>query len=168
MDFKNRWPDYLLPIGIIACLMVIFAPLPPAVMDLLLAANISVAVVVLLTTIYVKTPLELSIFPSLLLGTTLARLALNIGTTRLILTRGATDHELAAGGVIQSFSQFVTGDSIIVGLVIFSIIVVVQFVVITKGATRISEVAARFALDGMPGKQMAIDAELNAGCRRSC
>ncbi len=163
MDFKNRWPDYLLPIGIIACLMVIFAPLPPAMMDLLLAANISVAVVVLLTTIYIKTPLELSIFPSLLLGTTLARLALNIGTTRLILTRGATDHEMAAGGVIQSFSQFVTGDSIIVGLVIFSIIVIVQFVVITKGATRISEVAARFALDGMPGKQMAIDAELNAG-----
>ena len=118
---------------------------------------------VLLTAVYVKTPLELSVFPSLLLGTTLARLALNIGTTRLILTRGAIDHEMAAGGVIQGFSQFVTGDNLAVGLVIFAIIVVVQFVVITKGTTRISEVAARFALDGLPGRQLAIDAELNAG-----
>jgi flagellar biosynthesis protein FlhA len=163
MDLRNRWPDYLLPVGIIACLMVIFVPLPPAVMDLLLAGNISIAVVILLSTVYVKTPLELNIFPSLLLATTLARLALNIGTTRLILTRGAVDGEMAAGGVIHSFSQFVTGDSLAVGLVIFSIIVIVQFVVITKGSTRISEVAARFALDGMPGRQMAIDAELNAG-----
>ncbi len=163
MDLRNRWPDYLLPIGVIACLMVIFVPLPPGIMDLLLAANIAVAVVVLLSTIYVKTPLELSVFPSMLLATTLARLALNIGTTRLILTRGPIDHEMAAGGVIQSFSQFVTGDNLVVGLVIFSIIVIVQFVVITKGATRISEVAARFALDGLPGRQMAIDAELNAG-----
>ncbi len=132
-------------------------------MDILLAANIAVAIVILLTTIYVKSPLELSVFPSLLLGTTLARLALNVGTTRLILTRGAIDQETAAGGVIQSFSQFVTGDSLAVGLVIFSIIVVIQFVVITKGATRISEVSARFALDGLPGRQMAIDADLNAG-----
>ena len=146
-----------------ACLLVIFVPLPAALMDILLAANIAVAIVVLLTTIYVKSPLELSVFPSLLLGTTLARLALNVGTTRLILTRGAIDHEAAAGGVIQSFSQFVTGDNIAVGIVIFSIIVVIQFVVITKGATRISEVSARFALDGMPGRQMAIDADLNSG-----
>ena len=143
--------------------MVIFVPLPAAMMDILLAANISVAVIILLTTVYVKSPLELSVFPSLLLGTTLARLALNVGTTRLILTRGAVDGESAAGGVIQGFSQFVTGDSIAVGLVIFSIIVVIQFVVITKGASRISEVTARFALDGLPGRQMAIDADLNAG-----
>ncbi len=143
--------------------MVIFVPLPPALMDILLAANISVAVVILLSTVYVKSPLELSVFPSLLLATTLARLALNVGTTRLILTRGAIDHEGAAGGVIQSFSQFVTGDSLAVGLVIFSIIVVIQFVVITKGATRISEVSARFALDGLPGRQLAIDADLNSG-----
>ncbi len=163
MNLKNRWPDLLLPAGIIACLMIIFLPLPTGMMDLLLAVNITVAVVVLLSTLYVKTPLELSVFPSVLLATTLARLALNIGTTRLILTRGAIDHELAAGGVIQSFSHFVTGDNLIVGLVIFAIIVVIQFVVITKGATRISEVAARFALDGLPGRQMAIDAELNAG-----
>ena len=163
MNLSKRWPDYLLPIGIIACLMVIFVPLPPAIMDILLAANISVAVVILLATVYAKTPLELSVFPSLLLITTLARLALNVGTTRLILTRGAIDGDLAAGGVIQGFSQFVTGDNLAVGLVIFSIIVVIQFVVITKGASRISEVAARFTLDGLPGRQMAIDADLNAG-----
>ncbi|MDB4652536.1 flagellar biosynthesis protein FlhA [bacterium] len=163
MNFAKRLPDLLLPIGIILCLMVIFVPLPPGVMDLLLAANITVAVMLLLSTVYVKTPLELSVFPSLLLGTTLARLALNVATTRLILTQGAVDGDSAAGGVIQSFSQFVTGDNLAVGIVIFSIIVVIQFVVITKGATRISEVSARFALDGLPGRQMAIDADLNAG-----
>lgn len=163
MNLPRRLPDLLLPIGIITCLTVIFVPLPAAMMDILLVANIAVAIVILLTTIYVKSPLELSIFPSLLLGTTLFRLALNVGTTRLILTRGAIDQEAAAGGVIQSFSQFVTGDSLLVGLVIFAIIVVIQFVVITKGATRISEVSARFALDGLPGRQMAIDADLNAG-----
>ena len=143
--------------------MVIFVPLPAAIMDVLLAANLSLAVIILLSTVYVRSPLEFSVFPSLLLITTLARLALNIGTTRLILTRGAADGDLAAGSVIQSFASFVTGDSLIVGLVIFSIIVVIQFVVITKGASRISEVAARFTLDGLPGRQMAIDADLNAG-----
>ncbi len=163
MSFEKRWPDYLLPVGIIGCLLVIFLPLPPAIMDVLLAANISFAVVILLGAIYARSPLELSVFPSILLATTLARLSLNIATTRLILTKGATHGDTAAGGVIQSFAGFVTGESIAVGLVIFSIIVVVQFVVITKGATRISEVTARFALDGLPGRQMAIDAELNAG-----
>jgi flagellar biosynthesis protein FlhA len=163
MNLSKSWPDYLLPLGIIACLMVIFVPLPPAIMDILLAANITLAVVILLATVYVKAPLELSVFPSLLLVTTLARLALNVGTTRLILTRGAIDGEMAAGGVIQGFSQFVTGDNLAVGLVIFSIIVVIQFVVITKGATRISEVAARFTLDGLPGRQMAIDSDLSVG-----
>ena len=163
MNIAKSWPDYLLPIGIIGCLMVIFVPLPPMVMDVMLAANISLAVVILLATVYAKSPLELSVFPSLLLVTTLARLALNVGTTRLILTRGAIDGDQAAGGVIQSFSQFVTGDSLAIGLVVFSIILVIQFVVITKGASRISEVAARFTLDGMPGRQLAIDADLNAG-----
>ena len=95
MNLTKRLPDLLLPIGIIACLMVIFVPIPGELMDVLLAANISVAVIILLTTIYVKSPLELSIFPSLLLATTLARLSLNVGTTRLILTKGATDHELS-------------------------------------------------------------------------
>jgi flagellar biosynthesis protein FlhA len=163
MNLQKRWPDFLIPAGLIACLTVILVPLPPAVMDVLLAANLTLAVIMLLSTIYAKSPMELSLFPAFLLGTTLARLALNIGTTRLILTRGPVDGEQAAGDVIASFSNFVTGDSIAIGLVIFSIIVVVQFVVIAKGASRISEVSARFSLDGMPGRQMAIEAELNSG-----
>ena len=138
-------------------------PLPTGLMDVLLAVNITIAVIILLTTVYVRTPLEFSIFPSLLLATTLLRLVLNVATTRLILTRAEAAGEMAAGGVIRSFGQFVAGDKIAVGLIIFVIIIVIQFVVITKGATRISEVAARFALDGMPGRQMAIDADLNAG-----
>jgi flagellar biosynthesis protein FlhA len=162
-DLIRRTQDLILPIAIISSVLVIMVPLPPALMDVMLAGNITVSVIVLLTTIYVKSPLEFSIFPSLLLATTLARLVLNVATTRLILTRAASDGLDAAGGVITSFADFVAGDKIVVGLIIFIIIVVIQFVVITKGATRISEVAARFALDGMPGKQMAIDADLNAG-----
>ena len=163
MSLFGRYKDLILPIGIVTSVLVLMVPLPSSLMDLLLAANITVAVIVVLTTIYVKTPLEFSIFPSLLLATTLARLVLNVATTRLILTRAESEGMYAAGGVIKSFGEFVTGDRIIVGLIIFIIIVLIQFVVITKGATRISEVAARFALDGMPGRQMAIDADLNAG-----
>ncbi len=159
----TRVQELILPVGIIASVLVIMVPLPSALMDLLLAANITVAVIMLLTTVFVLTPLEFSIFPSLLLATTLFRLVLNVATTRLILTRGQTDGLLAAGGVIHTFGEFVAGSNIVVGLIIFAIIVLIQFIVITKGATRISEVAARFALDGMPGKQMAIDADLNAG-----
>ena len=159
----SRSQDLILPIAIIASVLVIMVPLPAALMDVLLAANITIAVLVLLTTIYVRQPLEFSVFPSLLLATTLARLVLNVATTRLILTRAGTDGLNAAGHVVASFADFVAGDKIVVGIIIFVIIVVIQFVVITKGATRISEVAARFALDGMPGKQMAIDADLNAG-----
>ena len=158
-----RIQDLILPVGIIASILVIIVPLPCALMDLLLAVNITIAVIMLLTTIYVRTPLEFSIFPSLLLATTLFRLVLNVATTRLILTQAETKGLLAAGGVIRTFGEFVAGDKIVVGLIIFAIIVLIQFVVITKGATRISEVAARFALDGMPGRQMAIDADLNAG-----
>ncbi len=158
-----RWQDLILPVGIIASVLVILIPLPPMLMDVLLAANITVAIIMLLTTIYVRTPLEFSIFPSLLLATTLLRLVLNVATTRLILTRADRYGLSAAGEVIRSFGEFVAGDRIVVGMIIFVIIVVIQFVVITKGATRISEVAARFALDGMPGRQMAIDADLNAG-----
>ncbi len=163
MSRLSRAQELILPVGIIASVLVIMVPLPTMLMDFLLAANITVAVIVLLTTVYVRTPLEFSVFPSLLLTTTLARLVLNVATTRLVLTRAETDGLSAAGGVIRSFGEFVTGDSIIVGIIIFVIIVVIQFLVITKGATRISEVAARFALDGMPGRQMAIDADLNAG-----
>ncbi|RIK81933.1 MAG: flagellar biosynthesis protein FlhA [Planctomycetota bacterium] len=158
------WRDLLVPLALIASVLVILVPLPTLVIDALLALNITAAIIILLTTIYVRTPLEFSIFPSLLLATTLARLVLNVATTRLILSHAPRDKELAAGEVVKSFSEFVAGDSnILVGVIIFSIIVVIQFVVITKGATRISEVAARFALDGMPGRQMAIDADLNAG-----
>ena len=163
MQLLMRYRDLVLPLGIIGCLVVILVPLPPMLMDMLLAANITVGVIVLLTTVYVATPLEFSIFPSLLLATTLARLVLNVATTRLILTGADSMGMGAAGGVIKSFGEFVTGDRIEVGLIIFVIIVLIQFIVITKGATRISEVAARFALDGMPGRQMAIDADLNAG-----
>ena len=163
-----RIQDLILPIGMIASVLVIMTPVPAELMDLFLAANITIAVIMLLTTLYVRTPLEFNIFPSLLLATTLFRLVLNVATTRLILTQAVTDGEMAAGGVVRTFGKFVTGgatgaDNIVVGLVIFSIIVLIQFVVITKGATRISEVAARFTLDGMPGRQMAIDADLNAG-----
>ena len=159
----TRAKDLVLPIGIIASVLVILVPVPPALMDVFLAVNITAAVIVLLTTIYVRTPLEFSVFPSLLLATTLARLVLNVATTRLILTRAPQDKMLAAGHVVKAFGEFVAGNDLVVGIIIFVIIVVIQFVVITKGATRISEVAARFALDGMPGRQMAIDADLNAG-----
>ncbi|QEG02112.1 Flagellar biosynthesis protein FlhA [Stieleria maiorica] len=159
----QRFRPWLLPIGVMACLVVIMMPLPTVIMDFLLAGNIALAVVILLTTIHVATPLEFSVFPTLLLATTLSRLVLNIATTRLILADAPTAGDDAAGGVIRSFGQFVAGNQIEVGLVLFLILVVVQFVVITKGATRISEVAARFALDGMPGRQSAIDADLNAG-----
>ncbi len=162
-NLKLKWPELVLPLGMIACLFVIFVPLPSAIVDILLAANISIAVVILLSTIFVRTPIELSVFPSLLLATTMARLSLNFATTRMILTRGPTDLENAAGQVVRSFGEFVAGDHIAIGLVLFLIIVIIQFVVITKGATRISEVTARFALDGMPGRQMSIDADLNAG-----
>jgi flagellar biosynthesis protein FlhA len=150
-------------VGLIASVLVILLPLPAELMDVLLTINIAISVIMLLTTIYVRTPLEFSIFPSLLLATTLFRLVLNVATTRLILTHAQTDGLWAAGGVIKTFGEFVAGDRIVVGLIIFAIIVLIQFIVITKGATRISEVAARFALDGMPGRQMAIDADLNAG-----
>jgi flagellar biosynthesis protein FlhA len=163
MQLLLRFRDLVLPVGIIGCLVVILVPLPTSLMDLLLACNITIGVIVLLTTIYVKTPLEFSIFPSLLLATTLARLVLNVATTRLILTGAEADKMGAAGGVIKAFGEFVSGDSIEVGLIIFGIIMLIQFIVITKGSGRISEVAARFALDGMPGRQMAIDADLNAG-----
>jgi flagellar biosynthesis protein FlhA len=163
MNRFARWQDLILPVAIIASVFVILVPLPSAMLDLLLAANITIGLIVLLTTIYVQTPLEFSIFPSLLLATTLARLVLNVASTRLILTQGGTLGLDAAGGVIRSFGEFVAGNNPVVGMVIFLIIIVIQFVVITKGATRISEVAARFALDGMPGRQMAIDADLNAG-----
>ncbi|MCK4872434.1 MAG: flagellar biosynthesis protein FlhA [Phycisphaerales bacterium] len=166
VDAFVRHRGLIVPIAFISLVGVIIVPLHPAVMDVMIAANISIAAIMLLTTIYLNSPLEFNVFPSLLLGTTLFRLVLNIATTRLILTADATNAEEAAGvagKVIQAFGDFVAGDNPVVGVVIFAILIIVQFVVITKGATRISEVAARFTLDAMPGKQMAIDADLNAG-----
>lgn len=162
----RRYRSLFVPVGFMLGLMVILVPMPPVLMDLLIAMNISLAVVILLTTIYMNHPLDFSVFPSLLLATTLLRLVLNIASTRLILTAEANSPEEAlnvAGHVISAFGSFVAGDSLAVGVIIFLILVIVQFVVITKGATRISEVAARFTLDAMPGKQLAIDADLNAG-----
>lgn len=159
--FKHR--HAIVPIGIILCLVVILVPLPPYLLDILLSANIAIAVIVLLTTIYIDAPLEFNIFPAMLVATTLSRLVLNLATTRLILTRTGADGIDAAGGVIRAFGEFVSGDSLEVGIILFVIIFLINFIVITKGATRIGEVAARFALDGMPGRQMAIDADLSAG-----
>lgn len=160
---NGRVVDLILPLMISASILVIFVPLPAPIMDFLLSVNIAVGVIILLTTLFVTKPLDFNIFPSILLATTLFRLVLNIATTRLILTQSRDKGMDAAGGVIRGFSEFVSGDSIVVGLIIFAILVVIQFVVITKGATRVAEVAARFTLDAMPGRQMAIDADLNAG-----
>ncbi len=151
-----------LPLMAMSLIFVILVPLPTQVLDLLLVSNITLSAVVLLTVMYMNGPLEFSSFPSLLLALTLFRLVLNTATTRLILTN-ADGTTAAAGQVIEEFSAFVAAGSLAVGIIIFIIITVIQFVVITKGATRIAEVAARFTLDAMPGKQMAIDADLSAG-----
>ena len=159
-----RFRHLLVPVAFLLLIIVLVVPLPPAALDVLLSFNISLAAIILLTTIYMGRALDFSVFPALLIATTLLRLVLNVASTRLILTADAPSAAAAegvAGQVIQAFGTFVSGESIIVGVIIFLILVVVQFVVITKGATRMSEVAARFTLDAMPGKQMAIDADLN-------
>jgi len=155
--------DYAVPAVILLAVLVVLAPVPPAVVDLLLAANLTVSILALLGALAARTPLEMAAFPTFLLGSTLVRLVLNIATTRLILSRAAIDGADAAGEVVQAFGAFVSANNLVVGGVIFAIIAVVQFVVITAGSTRTSEVAARFALDGLPGRQMAIDADVNAG-----
>ena len=164
MAFKRmaNQTDTLLAVSVLAVLLIMVVPLPTVLMDMLLAINISVGVLILLTSLYVLKPLDFSVFPSLLLLTTLFRLALNVATTRLILLNGQ-EGPSAAGHVIEGFGQFVVGGNTVVGLIIFLILVLINFIVITKGSTRIAEVAARFTLDAMPGKQMAIDADLNAG-----
>lgn len=149
--------DVVLAIFVLGILLVLMIPLPTFLLDILLAVNISVSVVVLLMTLYLQRPVEFAVLPSLLLMLTLFRLSLNVASTRLILANAD------AGNVISAFGGFVTAGNIFVGVVIFIILVVIQFVVITKGATRISEVAARFTLDAMPGKQMGVDSDLNAG-----
>jgi flagellar biosynthesis protein FlhA len=155
--FLSGRTEALLPAMLLGILCVMLVPLPTVLLDMLLAVNIATTVLVLLVALGVKHPLELSVFPALLLLMTLYRLSLNIATTRLILLDGA------AGKIVETFGGLVVGGNLVVGLVIFLILVIVQFIVITKGANRISEVAARFTLDALPGKQMAIDAEFTAG-----
>ena len=165
MNLVSRLQSYrglIYPVLAMSLVLVILIPLPTPLLDLLLIANITLSALVLLTVMYMNGPLEFTSFPSLLLSLTLFRLVLNTATTRLILTN-ADGTTAAAGHVIEEFARFVAAGSLAVGVIIFIIITVIQFVVITKGATRIAEVAARFTLDAMPGKQMAIDADLSAG-----
>ena len=153
----TRQSDIVMALAVVGIILILVIPTAPGLLDILLSFNIAFALVILLTTLYISRPLELSVFPGLLLVVTLLRLSLNVASTRLILGDGY------AGEVIYAFGNFVVKGNYVVGLIIFLILVIIQFVVITKGATRISEVAARFTLDAMPGKQMAIDADLNAG-----
>ncbi|MEW6417080.1 MAG: flagellar biosynthesis protein FlhA [Nitrospirota bacterium] len=162
LNLIQQRQDFTIAISVVAILGVMILPVPPFILDILLSFSISISIVIIITGIYIKKPLDFSVFPSILLLTTLYRLALNIAATRLILLRGSEGIE-AAGQVIKSFGSFVVGGNYAVGFIVFLILVVVNFVVITKGSGRIAEVAARFTLDGMPGKQMAIDADLNSG-----
>ena len=143
-------------------LLVMVLPMPTMMMDLLISLNITLSIVILLVSMYILQPVHFSVFPSLLLIITLFRLALNVASTRLILLHGS-EGEDAAGRVIESFGQFVVGGNYFVGIVVFLVLIAIQFIVINHGAVRISEVTARFTLDAMPGKQMSIDADLNAG-----
>src|SRR6202795_1299964 len=154
--------DLALAIGVLTILVVLILPLPPLLLDLALAISIIFSVLILMTALFIHTPLEFSAFPTVLLIATMLRLALNLASTRLILSHG---HEgtNAAGHVIEAFGNFVMAGNFIIGIIVFTILVIVNFVVITKGSGRIAEVAARFNLDAMPGKQMAIDADLSAG-----
>lgn len=154
--------DYLLAGGVVVILFVMLIPLPPLFLDMMLSLSISLSLLILITAMFMLSPLEFSIFPTLLLVTTLLRLALNVASTRLILMHGS-DGTGAAGGVIQAFGEFVVGGSYVVGIVIFLILFILNKIVIASGTTRIAEVAARFTLDAMPGKQMAVEADLNAG-----
>ena len=153
----NKLAPLTVPIGIVGIVLLLIVPVPAPLLDVLIVCNILLALLVLLTSMFVKKPLDFSVFPSLLLVATLFRLGLNVASTRLILGEGH------AGQVIEAFGQVTVGGSMIIGAVVFLILVVIQFVVVTKGAERVAEVGARFTLDAMPGKQMAIDADLNAG-----
>ncbi|GAA4674292.1 flagellar biosynthesis protein FlhA [Frondihabitans cladoniiphilus] len=150
-------PKLVVPIGVVGIVLLLVVPVPSFLLDSLIICNIMLALVILLTTMFVRKPMDFSVFPSLLLVATLFRLGLNVASTRLVLSQGF------AGDVIQAFGHVAVAGSVIIGAVIFLILVVIQFVVVTKGAERVAEVGARFTLDAMPGKQMAIDADLNAG-----
>src|ERR671932_498884 len=157
MQRMMKHTDLLAAGAVVLVVVMMIVPLPRALIDLAITLNISAALMIVVATLYVPRALEFSAFPSLLLLTTLFRLAINVSVTRLILLHGD------AGGVVKAFGSFVVGGNVVVGLVVFLILVVIQFVVVTNGAGRVAEVGARFTLDAMPGKQMAIDADLNAG-----
>jgi flagellar biosynthesis protein FlhA len=162
IDRVNYFTEISIVIGVVLILLVMIVPIPSWLLDILIALNIALSVLVLLTTFYTRRPLEFSAFPTVLLILTLFRLSLNVASTRRILLYGNMGTS-AAGHIIEAFGQFVVGGNYVVGFVVFLILVIINFVVITRGASRIAEVAARFTLDAMPGKQMAIDADLNAG-----
>ncbi len=157
-----KHPDIMMSVGVVAIIMVMLLPLPRFMLDLLLSFDITLSVLILLVGLQVRRPIEFSVFPSILLMITLFRLSLNIASTRLILLHG-NEGAGAAGEVIRAFGNFIVGGNYTVGLVVFTILVIINFVVVTKGAGRVAEVAARFTLDAMPGKQMSIDADLNSG-----
>ena len=154
----KRLFDNVISVFVVVIVLFLLIPLPPFLLDVFFIINISLALIILLITMNIREPLEFSIFPSLLLITTLFRLGLNVSSTRLILSKGGE-----AGQVIKVFGEFVIQGNVVIGVIIFLIIVLMQFIVITKGAERVAEVAARFTLDSMPGKQMAIDADLSSG-----
>lgn len=155
--------DIAIAVGLIIILAVMVVPMPPLLLDMFLALSIAISIGIMLLAVYAKKPLDFSTFPTILLLTTLLRLSLNVASTRNILLNGSTDGTAAAGHIIEAFGEFVVGGNYAVGIIIFMILVVINFIVITKGAGRVAEVSARFTLDAMPGKQMAIDADLNAG-----
>ena len=159
-SLANR--DIAFAFGVVLILAMLFIPLPPVLLDLGLAVSLSLAVLILMVALWIQTPLDFNSFPTLLLVVTMLRLALNVSSTRLILSEGHQGTG-AAGKVIEGFAGFIVGGDYVIGIVIFAILVTINFIVITKGSTRIAEVAARFSLDAMPGKQMAIDADLGAG-----
>jgi flagellar biosynthesis protein FlhA len=163
LDFKTMLRSGIgVPVGVLAVLAMIILPLPPLALDVLFTFNIALSLVVVMAVFYVARPLEFGVFPTVLLLATLLRLALNVASTRVVLLHGHTGSG-AAGHVIESFGQFVIGGNYAVGVIVFAILTIINFIVVTKGSGRISEVTARFTLDAMPGKQMAIDADLNAG-----
>ena len=165
VNILKRITDYshlALASAIIGILMVLLFPIPTGLLDFLLALSIGISFVILMTTLFIQRPLDLSMFPTILLVTTLLRLSLNIASTRLILSKGHEGPD-AAGHVIEAFGGFVMQGNVVIGLIVFLILTLINFIVITKGSGRIAEVAARFSLDAMPGKQMAIDADLAAG-----
>src|ERR1700748_3622724 len=150
------------PVGVLAVLSMVVLPMPPIMLDVLFTFNIALSLVIVMAVFDVSRPVEFAVFPTILLLATLLRLALNVASTRVVLLNGHSGPQ-AAGHVIESFGEFVIGGNFAVGVVVFVILTIINFVVVTKGAGRISEVSARFTLDAMPGKQMAIDADLNAG-----